>query len=576
MSLFGKKPQSWNSYISHSKSTDISGIDERIKASLNFMGIDKNVLQQVKKAAEILAPHRSELVNHFYGAVTNVDHLKSIINNHSTVERLRKTMEKYLDQFLQAEVNEDYVKTRVIVGHVHSRIHLTADHFISAHHFLLQLMTTLIMQNMHGNPHQMIQSVMAVQKLAAFDQQLIVEVYMEETLKTFLFSVSDTVNNMTQLDTTKQLILAMEQQLDESLSVTSATEQMSASIQEVAEHSSRVADGTGDAVESAELSQRVIGQALGNIEQVGQVYGEVLEQVSQLNKEIEQTQDVVNIIREISDQTNLLALNASIEAARAGEEGRGFAIVAAEVRKLSEHTREQITQITANMESLKAASDQVNSKMIRTRAIMESGVNDAKSAGQELQMIVATMKEINQSTTQIAAMTEEQASSVADIAHRNSIIHDLSSHSQEIALETAKMIYDLSEQIDKYRLTFLNINIKMNAKDIVKIAKTDHLLWKWRVYNMLLGLTKLDVTRASSHTACRLGRWYYSELPETIKSQPVYKQLEKPHQMVHQYALEAVEQYEQGQHNEAQNTLVKLQQQSNEVIELLNKLELEL
>jgi len=576
MPIFSRKTKPWSEYLDSTDSTDISQVGERVKERLVFMGISKETLQYIKDASDILSPYKQEIVERFYVAITSVDHLQQMIAEHSTLDRLRKTMEKYLEQFLEADVDQNYVMTRIVIGQVHSRIHLTAEHFISAHHLLIHIMTSILMEKRHHNPHQMMQSVLAVQKLAAFDQQLIVEVYMEETFKSFLFGVSDMLNHMTQLDTTRQLITGMDAQIEESHSVTAATEEMGASIEEVANHAVRVAEGTEDAVQSAERSKQIINEALLDIRQVGEVYDEVLVRVNQLDQEIGQTQDVIKIIKEIADQTNLLALNASIEAARAGEQGRGFAVVASEVRKLAEHTKEQIEQITTSMESLQHVSRQVTQQIDNTGRLVERSVKEAENADEALKRIVLTMQEINQSTSQIAAMTEEQTSSIMDIAQRNSAIFDLSNHSQMIAKETAQIVLDLSRKMDDYRKTFFTINVRLNYKDIVRVAKTDHLLWKWTIYNMFLGLENLNAKEMASQQVCRLGQWYYGDLPDHIKNNPAFIQLEEPHKDVHFYAKQAVECYEAGDLAGAQNAYEQLQQASNQVVSLLSQLESEL
>lgn len=576
MNLFLRKSKSWNEYIGNTTSTDISHVGERVKERLGLMGINQDLLMKVKEAASILAPYKSQIVDQFYESITSVEQLNKMIVHHSTVDRLRTTMEKYLEQFLHAEVNQEYVMTRIVIGQVHSRIHLTAEHFITAHHLLIQIMTTILMEKLHHTPDRMMKTVLAVQKLAAFDQQLIVEVYMEETFKSFLFGVSDMLNHMTQLDTTRQLIREMDKQMEETHSVAAATEEMNASILEVANYATKVSEGTDDAVQSAEQSKRVINNALIGIQQMGVVYDQVMEQVNHLHKEFEHTQEVVKIIRDIADQTNLLALNASIEAARAGEEGRGFSIVAAEVRKLAEHTKEQINQITKNVASLQMVSNQVTQQLTETGKLVEESVHEAQLADSALHEIVSTIQKINHATTQIAAMAEEQTASVTDIAYRNSVISNHSTDAQEIARKTAKTVFDLSKQIEGYRNSFFNINVKLNFKDTIRIAKTDHLLWKWKIYNMLLGLETLSSEQVASHEVCRLGKWYYGELPEQIKNQASYKELEEPHKAVHSFAKKAVEKYESGDVAGAQEAFNQLQLASDQVIALLTQLEAEL
>ncbi|MGG4413946.1 protoglobin domain-containing protein [Brevibacillus agri] len=153
MQFFAKKAKPWNEYVKASHATDITEVGERVKERLSFLGVDQDTLAHVKEAATTLYPFKAEIVSKFYQSITNVPHLQKIILDNSSLERLKKTLEVHLEQFLTAEVNHEYVKTRIVIGQVHSRIHLTADHFISAHHLLIQIMTTILMEKWSNQPH---------------------------------------------------------------------------------------------------------------------------------------------------------------------------------------------------------------------------------------------------------------------------------------------------------------------------------------------------------------------------------------------------------------------------------------
>lgn len=575
MSLFSRKSILWNEQIKFNE-TDLSHVGERAKVRLGFLGIDQDTLRIVKESAGLLAPYKDEMIDKFYGRIQSVEGLQAIISEYSTIDRLRKTMEKYLDQFLEAEVDQEYIMTRIRIGQVHSRINLTAENFISAHHLLIQIMSAVLMEKLHHKPARMMESVIAIQKLAAYDQQLIVEVYMENTFKNFLYGVSDMLNEVTEIDTTKKLIYSMEKQINETHNVSAATDQMSASIQEVANYAVKVAEGTDDAVHSAEKSKQVVDETTTDIVQVGKVYEEIVKGVKQLGQEIDHTQGIVQVIKGIAEQTNLLALNASIEAARAGEHGRGFAVVASEVRKLSEHTKEQIVKIIANMESLQQVSSSVIDEITQTSKLVENSVTGAKSASQALVNIVEMMQKINGSTSQIAAMSEEQTSTIMDISARNATIYDNSVMAQEISQQTAKTIFELSNQMDNYRKTFFGINVRLTSKDIVRVAKTDHLLWKWRVYNLILGVGTIESSEVLSHEACRLGEWYYGDLPIHVKQNVRFRQLEEPHKKVHQNAKLVVECYERNDLTGVNKAFEELEKASAMVISLLTELENEI
>lgn len=570
--MFGRKrPKDWGAYTQILEEASLQ-VGNRPTKRLHFLNISEQTLKDVREAGEYVQPHLTKLVDQFYENIGRDPHLKEIVLKHTTFDQLKVTLRKYIESFFQAEVNDAYIQTRVKIGVVHSKVNLSANYFLMGHQLILQFISSILMEKLHKQPDKMMRLILSVQKLMTFDQQLIVDVYYETTFHSFLHEISGMLNEVTGLDVTQHLIEVMDEQIEETHSVTAATEEMSTSIQDVSNHAVRVAEGTEAAVQSAENSRQVIDEALNDIEQVGKVYEVVMEDVNELGKEIDNTHEVIDVIREIADQTNLLALNASIEAARAGEAGKGFAVVATEVRKLSEHTKEQIEKITMNMSKLQEVAKQVTSRIEETGKTVEKSVAESQQAGQELENIIQTMQTINQETTQIAAMSEEQSSTVVDISERNTNMYELSKEVQKLAKETAATIYNLSKKMDRHRLNFIEAGLIYKHEDVVKMAITDHLLWKWRIYNMIMGFETIELEDITSHHQCRLGKWYYGDLPEHVKQLPAYKKLEKPHQDVHNCAKYAVEQFQQEQIDEAKKALERLEKASNEVVSLLNEL----
>lgn len=567
-----RRAKDWHEYTQKLSSARLQ-VGKRPTERLYFLNVDQDTLDYVKEAATYVLPHTNDIVDEFYDNLLKDDYLANMINEHSNVNNLKVTLRKYLEQFFTGDVCEAYIDTRVKVGEVHSKINLSANYFIMGHNLIVQSITTILMEKLSNRPDRMINLVLAVQKLATFDQQLVVDVYYETTFNVFLHEISGMLNNVTELDITQDLIESMDEQIMEAHSVTAATEEMSSSIQEVSDHAVRVAEGTRDAVESAENSQQVIDGALHDIEEVGEVYDVVMEDVNQLGNEIDNTHEVIDVIKEIAEQTNLLALNASIEAARAGEAGQGFAVVATEVQKLSEHTKEQIQQITVNMDTLQNVSGKVTERIRETGESVDKSVSGSQQAGEELNKIIQTMQSINEETTQIAAMSEEQSSTVVEISERNANMLNLSEKVQGLARETARIIYELSKEMNDYRLSFIDTQIISSSGDIIKMAITDHLLWKWRIYNMMLGFEEITLNEVTSHTECALGQWYSGPLPNNVTSLSAYKDLEAPHRQVHDCARRAIEQYQAGNEIELKSIVNELEKASREVVQLLEQLE---
>lgn len=567
-----RRVKSWESYNQILSESDLL-LDSRPTERLFLLNISQEVLNDVKEARDYIEPEIDKIVDYFYENILKYDHLRQLIDKYSTIERLKSTMRKYLQQFLHGKVDNDYLQSRVKIGEIHSKINLSANYFIIGHHLMLQYMTTILIEKLYKKPKKMIKLINAIQKLAAFDQQLIVDKYQENTFKVYLAQISTMINDITNLDITQELIYAMDNQIDQTHSVTAATQEMTASIQEVSNHAVKVSEGTEEAVQTAENSQKVINEALQNIHHVGEVYDVVVNDVKHLEQELKNTYEVIHVINEIADQTNLLALNASIEAARAGDAGKGFSVVATEVRNLSEHTKEQIELITANMKTLQRVASSLTKRIKKTGETVDKSVKGSELAETELHRIIKTMLTIHNETTQIAAMSEEQTSTVLDISERNEQMYTLSEEVQSLSQDTAKLIYDISKRMDEYRLSFLRTDIITSSKDVIKMAITDHLLWKWRIYNMLLGFEKITLDEITSHTQCRLGKWYYSDLPERLTNSKAYIALEQPHKEVHESALYAVKQYQLGNITEANIAFDRLERASKQVVDLLTTLE---
>jgi methyl-accepting chemotaxis protein len=295
---------------------------------------------------------------------------------------------------------------------------------------------------------------------------------------------------------------------------------------------------------------------------------------SDLQKHVNDIEQVVTLINQIADQTNLLALNASIEAARAGEHGKGFAVVAQEVRKLAEGTVHALEDVSKNVKALKSYSNNVATSITETTAIIKDATDEAKESLPLLNSIVETIESINIDVTNTAAVSEQQAASIDEVSTRMMVISSLQEDIRKYGANTSKDIYDLGIEINRFRNDVIqNNNVQLSSIALLQLSKADHILWKWRVYNMFLGLEQLTPNDVSSHRDCRLGKWYFSEkTKQRFSNHTAYRELDRYHEQVHTNAKYAVEAYNGGNISKAEAHLHEIETASKHVLTYLNQL----
>lgn len=210
--------------------------------------------------------------------------------------------------------------------------------------------------------------------------------------------------------------------------VASAMTEMTATVHEVARNSESAAMSAREANTEASKGQSVVAATIDSINQLANEVEAAADVIQRLEKDCVDIGSIMNVIRGISEQTNLLALNAAIEAARAGEQGRGFAVVADEVRTLASRTQQSTDEIQEMIERLQSGTTQAVNAMTKGRAQAHASVDHVARAGESLSVIAKSVTIISDMNAQIATAAEEQTA-VAEEINRNIItISDLGHH----------------------------------------------------------------------------------------------------------------------------------------------------
>jgi methyl-accepting chemotaxis protein len=201
-------------------------------------------------------------------------------------------------------------------------------------------------------------------------------------------------------------------QVDE---IRAAVTDLAATIGDIAEHAGATAARGRAAAEQAANGGRIVRQTIDGMEEISQRVGETAQSVEGLREQSQQIDAIVRTISDIADQTNLLALNAAIEAARAGEQGRGFAVVADEVRKLAERTTTATSEISAMIGAIHGSIDRTVKTIAEGADTAGAGVARARAAGAALTEIVAGSDELMRLIDEIAHATDRQLAGVRQV-----------------------------------------------------------------------------------------------------------------------------------------------------------------
>jgi methyl-accepting chemotaxis protein len=258
---------------------------------------------------------------------------------------------------------------------------------------------------------------------------------------------------------TESTVNSTSQQLREIELVATAVEELSASATEIARHAGETAERTDATSVLAEEGNTIVNRSLENVNRLTSHIESTAQKIQVLKDNSVNIGSVMEVIRAIAEQTNLLALNAAIEAARAGEQGRGFAVVADEVRSLAQKTRSSTEEIESIIVQLQRAADEAHLAMNTSTASARETIDTASKVGEALAKIRANISTINDMNHQIASASHQQSAVADEVSKNITAIHGLSENvvenAQVVNHSGSELINETSElkkQIDNFKI----------------------------------------------------------------------------------------------------------------------------
>lgn len=569
--IFKKKKEIKYDYFSEMDRSDIKA-NERFKEKLDFLALSQIRRESVTFLREIYVDNRNYILDNFYNRLLEIPEFNEVINTHSSVERLKKLFDGHFISLFEDELDLAYVFKRRKIAYTHARIGVLPNWMISAYTLINQLIIPLIIQEYGRNKKHLMDVLLAYDSLVTIDQQIIVETYIEIQAGSIVNGLGEIIKYNTQLDQIKQLLQFQDVQEAEVMSANGSMQQLDSSIEEVAETIAHISGSTQQQLEELNSDIESLNHVSEMLQRTDEGQHVMIDDVGRLVERVNSVAKLIELITGIADQTNLLALNASIEAARAGDAGKGFAVVAEEVRKLADDTKRSVTSINSDIQELLHITHNIQEMTKKSAHELHEGVSDTMQISATLSELNKKLQEQGARFEGISQTTSGQAQAASDITGRNVIIAENSKYSKEIAFNTGNAIYTLSKMIDQYRTETISRNFIISQEDIVELTITDHLLWRWRIYNLLLGFEEMSESEVGTARESRLGEWYYGKGKMILQNERAYKELEQPHLQVYDTARKAVSAYNAGRKDEAERYLEEITSVSKIVIEKLQEL----
>ena len=381
-----------------------SAIDKQIK----MIALTLDDLRIINILQPYVMENIDEIVEQFYENLTNEPSLLMIINNNSTIDRLKQTLTQHISEMFDGIIDQSYIQKRIHIAHVHVKIGLQTKWYMCAFQDLLLSLSTIIEKNI-VHKEDYFHAIRAVSKILNLEQQIVLEAY-------------DAESERLKMKVEEEKIQIKENVVSSSQNLAAISEETNATLHQLDNQTKEIISLAKKGTELSIMAEEraIIGKK--QLSKQNESMANVIHSVDDISKDVHVVQDItsqmeeiISLVKGVADQTNLLSINAAIEAARAGEHGRGFAVVAEEVRKLSEETKHSVTNVSNLILHTNSEVEKLSHSLEKIRAAVKEGNQRLEETEAYFEQILSTMDETKLQHKQIGNEIVSFANSVSEL-----------------------------------------------------------------------------------------------------------------------------------------------------------------
>ncbi|MYL44735.1 globin-coupled sensor protein [Virgibacillus halodenitrificans] len=310
-----------------------------LEKQLNMLDLTEDDFAVAQALKPYVEKENIAIIDNFYQNLEHNPNLMEIIEANSSIERLKKTLNRHIVEMFSGEISQEFIQRRKRIALIHVKIGLTQKWYIASFQKIFDGLLNIIIKNL-PNQDDRVLAIKVVTKLLNLEQQVVLEAYDDEVIRVKDEEAKSKMRILDSLEgTAEELALLGEETI-------ASIKEMTGQVDFITNNSKSGTELAIEAKKAADEGQSKLAEMNVSIENMESGTKKVNQDMAGLETTSTQIKEIIEIVKTIAEQTNLLALNASIEAARAGEHGRGFAVVAEEVRKLAEQTGSSVTNVT--------------------------------------------------------------------------------------------------------------------------------------------------------------------------------------------------------------------------------------